>query len=306
MRFPYSPLTQVLGCSPAALARAVRPLAAPVLAASRAGERVLVGQAGESPQLYELASVTKAFTAALAGALVRAGALEWATPLSQLGGPFRSLPAFVTVYALCTHTAGLPTHPFRTGLTAVLDYYAPYRSLDQAAAVRSAQRWAARPGRLVYSNLGAGLLGCALAYVAGEPYAAALRRWVTGPLGLDSVTVAASAPGATNFGVLTGAGGLWASPLDLLRFGEAHLQGTLGWDWGQVVTPPGRPAHIDEVAPGWFVSGGVWWHDGVARRSRAGLGFCPHSGAVFCVLARSGGPGNAVYAALQAALRPER
>ncbi len=76
----------------------------------------------------------------------------------------------------------------------------------------SARRWAAagRPGRFVYSNLGAGVLALALAQAGGAPFPELLRREVTGPLGLQATGYpppAALPPGATDFGRLAGVRG---------------------------------------------------------------------------------------------------
>ena len=296
------------GASPAALERALRPLAqAPggLGLGLQAGGHILTGGVGglDPAAPHEIASVTKPFTAAVLGQLAAAGQLDAQAPLADLGGPFAGLPASVTPYALATHTAGLPAHPLRAGLTVLLDPYAPY-GLSEGAALASARRWAAagQAGRFGYSNLGAGVLALALAAAGGAPFPALLARTVTGPLGLESTGFpAAPPPRATNFGTLAGAGGLWATAGDLLRFGGSHLDGQLAPAWTLTVTPRGRPAGTDEIAPGWFVTGGVWWHDGVARQSRAGLAFCPGSGRVAALLV-GGPPGRFSRGAVRQAL----
>lgn len=284
-----------------------------VLAVSRGGQRLVVvlGAAGNgvTPDgVFELASVTKPFTAALAGALVRGGHLEWDTPMRGLGGPWRGFPAFVTPRALATHTAGLPTHPARAAMTTFTRFYDPYGGMTAAQALASARRWANRgqAGRFVYSNLGAGVLALAGAHAAGEALSAggfgrALTRHVTGPLGLPGVGLspagAVVAPAGllgststTGFGPLAGAGGLFGTAADLLTFGEAHLDGRAGTHWQQVTHPAGRPAHVTGVAPGWMESRGALWHGGVARGTRAALGFAPDSGVVAALLVRGGTP----------------
>ncbi|MDO4264417.1 MAG: serine hydrolase domain-containing protein [Deinococcus sp.] len=306
------PAADLTGTAPEVLERALRPLARRGLVLGvQAGSQRFSGSVGplDPAAPHEIASVTKPFTAALLGQLAAAGRLDALSPLADLGGPFAGLPAFVTPYALATHTAGLPAHPLRAGLTAVLDPYAPY-GLSAAAALASARRWAAagQAGRFGYSNLGAGVLALGLAAAGGAPFAALLGREVSALLGLRSTGFPApQPPRATDFGTLAGAGGLWASATDLLRFGEAHLNGGLAPAWTLTVTPRGRPAGTDEIAPGWFVTGGIWWHDGVARQSRAGLAFCPASGRVAALLV-GGPPGNfnrgAVRQALLALLAP--
>jgi CubicO group peptidase (beta-lactamase class C family) len=298
-----------------------------VLGMTRGDESVLVPLGGvPADGVFELASVTKPVTAALAGALVRAGALAWDAPLRVLGGPFRSLPGALTPRALATHTAGLPMHPARAMVTTFTRYHDPYGGMSATDVIASAARWAnpRAAGRLVYSNLGAGLLALACAHAAGEAtsaagYGRALARLVTGPLGLPGLTLAPP-PGVvrptgplgptavTGFGPLAGAGGLYGTAADLLRFGQAHLNGRAGLHWAEVTHPRPRPAHLSGVAPGWLVSRDVRWHDGVARGTRAALGFHPGSGVVVTLLVRGGPPvlgaRGAVPALLLALLGP--
>lgn len=256
----------------------------------------------------EIASVTKPLTAALLAVLAAQGQLDPHAPLRELGGVWRGWPAWVTLYALATHTAGLPAHPLRAGLTALLDWQDPYGRMDEAAVLASGQRWANRwqAGQFVYSNLGAGVLALALAQAAGAPsYPTALERAVLGPLNLRHTYFPSPTElpyRATRFGPLLGAGGLWSDVGDLLAFAQAHLSGALPPDWQLTVTPRRLPAGLDEVAPGWLVSGGLWWHDGVARHSRAGLAFRPATGRSVALLV-AGGPGRLRRTALAEALK---
>ncbi|GBF06907.1 beta-lactamase [Deinococcus aerius] len=281
-----------------------------VLGVARGGRAALAGVGGvPEGGVFELASVTKPFTAALAGVLVREGRLGWDQPLSTLGGPWRGFPGFVTPRALATHTAGLPPHPARIIVTSLTRFQDPYGGMSARDVLASARRWANRraAGRFAYSNLGMGVLALALADVSGEPlgaagYARALARHVTEPLGLGSVTLTPPSArlvipvptlfgeGVTGFGPLAGAGGLFGTGADLLTFAAAHLDGHLGEDWRAVTRPPGLPPHLTAVAPGWFESRGVWWHDGVARGTRTALGFRPADGAAAVLLVRGGLP----------------
>lgn len=334
--FRRDPLRAALSDLEAVLGRDLRPVLpllrlalrrGGVLGVARGGRVALLGLGGVLRDgVFELASVTKPFTAALARALVRAGRLDWDAPLARLGGPLRGFPPFVTARALATHTAGLPPHPARVVVTALTRFQDPYGGLSAGAALASARRWAnpRRAGHFSYSNLGTGVLALALAHAAeGEASAAgygrALARWVTGPLALESVTLTPDparlvAPtstllgaGVTGFGPLVGAGGLFGTAADLLAFGAAHLDARTGDHWREVVRPPGLPPHLSGAAPGWFETRGVWWHDGVARGTRTALGFCPASGAVVALLTRGGlplvGARGAVPAALLALLR---
>lgn len=283
-----------------------------VIAVARGGRQLSapLRLPGPADGPFELASVSKPFTAALAAELVRAGQLDWHAPLSALGGPLRSLPRSVTAWRLATHTAGLPTHPARAAVTVLTRYHDPYGGMDARAVLDSVRRWAGPPGRFRYSNLGAGTLALAGAVAAGEPcsaagYGRALRRFVTGPLNLhvtlDPPRLSGPAGPPTGFGPLAGAGGLFASPSDLLAFGRAHLHGPLGDHWVAAQRPPGLPAGL-EVTAGWLARGPLRWHDGVARHARAGLAFHAGTGAVAAILARGGEPLLGRRAALSALL----
>ncbi|MFD1732360.1 serine hydrolase domain-containing protein [Deinococcus malanensis] len=218
--------------------------------------------------LFELASVTKPFTAALAEVLAREGLLDWETPLRALGGSFRPLPRTLTPLALATHTAGLPAHPARAAMTILTRYHDPYGGMSARHVLASAARWASprQAGRFMYSNLGAGVLALACAVAAGEDlspegYGRALGARVTAPLGLPDVSLSPGrtvvtptgmlgSPTVTGFGPLAGAGGLYGSAADLLGFGEAHLSEQAGTHWTRLLKPSGLPRHLDGVAPG--------------------------------------------------------
>lgn len=257
---------------------------------------------------FEIASVTKPFTAALAFRLAQQGRLELEAPLSQQFSSFRGYPPHITARALMTHTSGLPVHPLRSLLGAINDFHNPYGLLSSEQVLASGRRWSwltrNQAGRLAYTNFGYGLLALALSEAAGQPYPLALRRWIIEPLGLMQTGFAPSSALAvphhflgsqrvSGFGGLTGAGGLYSSAHDLLRFGQAHLSGAVR-GWPDVAQPPGKPAPLLGVASGWFVvrwqRGAVWWHDGVARGTRVSLGFSPDTGRVAVVLVSSGVP----------------
>lgn len=285
-----------------------------VVGVSKGGERA-VWPVGGVPAggVFELASVTKPFTAALVSALVGQGRLAWDTRLSALGGPWRKLPPHLTPRTLATHTAGLPMHPARVALTTFTHFSDPYSPMSAADVLGSARRWARleRPPRFAYSNLGVGLLALAAAYAADQEmsvsgYGAALQQQVTVPLDLPSVTLRPhpaqlvtprgllGGDQPTGFGPLVGAGGLFGSAQDLLTFAESHLSGRAGTHWQAVTAPAGLLPPRHGVSLGWFMTaaptGSIFWHDGVARGTRTALGFRPDSGAAVVVLARGGVP----------------
>ena len=262
-----------------------------VLGVRHEGQTLLVGlKQIRSDEVFELASVTKPFTAALAGALVQAGRLEWTAPVARLGGPLRRLPASLTALTLATHTAGVPAHPFRTGLTALTHWHDPYAAMSEQAVLNSVKRWASansvtkagQPSRFLYSNLGAGALALALASAAGQPpsingYGAALAQYVTQPLELPSITLtpperhstAYSLLGstqATRFGPLAGAGGLYGTAADLLTLWSSPPQRRSGNPLADDGAAP-WPARTDPQRRAGLVSD-RWGH--LARRCGTG------------------------------------
>ena len=322
--FRRDPLRQTLTQVGEALGQNVSPLTplarqafahGGVIGVSRAG-RQQVWSAGDMPRsgVFELASITKSFTAALVQALVGEGVLTWNTPLRSLGREFRGLPAHFTPLSLATHTAGLPIHPARAVVTSVLHFHDPYGGMSPREVLASARRWgqtAGKPPRFSYSNLGVGVLALALAHAAGEDtslagFERALQTRVLDPLHLASVTfhphpaelvtprAALGGESTTSFGSLTGAGGLYGAAHDLLTFAQAHLTGQAGRHWEAAQVVKGLlPPHA-AVAPGWFhtpaLGGPVIWHDGVARGTRAAVGFHPATGRAVTVLVRGGIP----------------
>jgi CubicO group peptidase (beta-lactamase class C family) len=123
--------------------------------------------------IYDLASLTKVFTAVVVLSLVERGLVE----LDEQVG--RYLPEFgkpeVTVRALLTHTSGLPGDVDVT------------RQPDPASrfAAILATPLAARPGtRFVYSDVGFVVLGVLAERVTGRPLDALVGSTITGPLGM--------------------------------------------------------------------------------------------------------------------------
>ncbi|MEU3777248.1 serine hydrolase domain-containing protein [Streptomyces sp. NPDC032472] len=208
--------------------------------------------------LFEIGSVTKVFTALVLARLAVAGTVDLDEPLAALLPPGAVVPARggreISLRHLATHTSGLPRLPKGMMLPALLrpakpDPYAGCTA-DVLLSGLARTRLGAVPGeRFRYSNLGAGLLGLALARRAGTDYEALVTREICAPLGLadTAVTVDGSrspalAQGHTGRGRparpwhladLAGAGGLRSTATDLAAFLRAQ------WDT--------RPAELAEA-----------------------------------------------------------
>jgi CubicO group peptidase (beta-lactamase class C family) len=186
---------------------------------------------------YSVASISKPMTAAAVLRLAERGVLDLDRPAndyllsSQLTG-LAGDAAGATVRRLLDHTAGLPLH--------YAFFYAgsgyPARSTDEAIA---------RYGILVnppgsvheYSNLGYGVLDRILEHLTGQGYADVMRTEVFEPLGMGHSSVGTGAGldhAAVRYDPLgrpippydfdhRGGSAVYASVLDLVRFGQAHL-----------------------------------------------------------------------------------
>ncbi|WP_231649225.1 serine hydrolase domain-containing protein, partial [Streptomyces clavuligerus] len=195
--------------------------------------------------LFALGSVTKTFTALLLAEMAAAGVVSYDDPIENHlppeAGP-RAGADPITLGELASHGGGLPRLPgnlYRRAWKRWLsDPYACYGTADlYRATARLRPRPAPRPVR--YSTFGAGLLGQLLANAARTPYPELLTRRVLAPLGLrrttvpDEETLTAHAAtghrgrrpvGHWRFDALAGAGALYSSPTDLLRYLHALLE----------------------------------------------------------------------------------
>jgi len=225
------------------------------------------GQVPTRPDtLFDLASVTKLFVAAVFMRLVESGAVTLETPVSA------ALPAFsgarpirpyedplqpgqfitlaeageveagdITFRQLLTHTSGLPA-------------WRPLFHEADAAAARAlalTTHFSFQPNtRVVYSDIGLILLGLAVEQLTGLALDVVVRQWVTGPLGLRRTGYRPSpvnniAPtefcqwrgqrivgevhdeNAARLGGVSGHAGLFSTAGDVACFGQAFLDGAL-------------------------------------------------------------------------------
>jgi beta-N-acetylhexosaminidase len=256
-----SPLCALQPCALAALTRlldsAVTAGAAPgaVLAVSSHGSRFIYGTGKlglddptrpDGQAVYDLASLTKVVaTTTLAMLAVSEGKLALDAPVQ------RYLPAFrgpgkelVTIRHLLTHSGGLPADP-SPGL------WQQTPNADSALRVVNAYPLDTAPGtRMVYSDLGAIVLGEVIEKIYGDLLDRLAERKIFGPLGMPSTRfrppeswLPRIAPteydttwrkrivrgevhdeNAAWLGGVAGHAGLFGSAEDLLRFGEWLLE----------------------------------------------------------------------------------
>ncbi|MFE1413277.1 serine hydrolase domain-containing protein [Streptomyces sp. NPDC058746] len=198
--------------------------------------------------LFEIGSVTQTFTSLALARMAVAGTVDLDEPLARLLPEGTAVPSRggkeITLRHLSTHTSGLPRLPKGMMLRALLrprtpDPYAGCTA-DVLPSWLARTRLDAAPGSQVrYSNLGAGLLGLALARRAGTSYEQLVTTQVCAPLALSDTLVSAPAarPGRLaeghddrlrptppwNLADTAGAGGLWSTATDLASYVRAQL-----------------------------------------------------------------------------------
>ena len=145
--------------------------------------------------VFEIASVTKVFTALLLADMVRTGDLALTEPVAKYLPPGTRLPErngkTITLVDLATHTAGLPFMPpdFGAALQPGATRYTKadlYRAVAGHALTRDiGSGWD-------YSNLDYWLLQEAIAARSGQDFEQVLRERVIVPLGLRSTAITLS------------------------------------------------------------------------------------------------------------------
>ncbi len=203
---------------------------------------------GEPPTgdtIFEIASITKVFTASLLSILIADGLLNLEDAVCNLVPALSHLPPEITLGRLATHTAGLPKMPSNL-LPSMLknrnDPFAAYTEADLLAYLSKYQPRrtgeSAEPVYL-YSNLGYALLGYTLAQRAGFSYQQVLVNRICLPLDMPDTLIALSPEQETHLAPphkangkpalnwdlsgFAGAGALRSTANNLLKFLAANL-----------------------------------------------------------------------------------
>ncbi|MFF3601781.1 serine hydrolase domain-containing protein, partial [Kitasatospora indigofera] len=217
---------------------------------------------------FEIGSITKLFTGELFAEAIERGEVAESDSLGQYLDLGDSPAAAVTLIQLATHSSGMPSHPSDPAWiermnAAVAAGRSPYEeSVEELLA--EARTLEVKPDQgFEYSNIGAALLGQALAAAAGTDYATLLERRLLRPLGLEGVELpvtvenvsASLAQGHDEnrrpvdpwpLGAYAPAGGIEATVGGLAAFAQAVLDGPLS---GSVALEPagamgGSPSRI--------------------------------------------------------------
>ncbi|HYK05188.1 MAG TPA: serine hydrolase [Thermoanaerobaculia bacterium] len=261
---------------------------------AKGDERTLGGDT-----VFEIGSVTKVFTALLLADMVARGEVALSDPVGKYLPAEVKVPK-ITLEQLATHTSGLPRLPSNL---APKDGNNPYADYTVAQLYEFLSTVPARDAaaQYDYSNLGAGLLGHALARRAGTDYETLVRTRILTPLGMKSTSITLDpamkerlVPGhnaemkpAANWDIptLAGAGALRSTGNDMLTFLGAAMgltKSPLAAPMASMLAarrPIGEPGH--EIALGWhlYTSGEreIVWHNGGTGGYRTFAGFDPKS-----------------------------
>jgi CubicO group peptidase (beta-lactamase class C family) len=204
--------------------------------------RVFAWGTAKPDSIFEIGSITKTFTGLLLAQLVAQGKVRLDEPVRALlppGTVARPTGPEITVLDLITQHSGLPRMPDNFDPADPGNPYADYNRVRLYEFL--ARHGVARPqdASFLYSNLGVGLLGQALAERAGTTYAELLREQVTAPLHLDDTVMTLSsgqqarfiqghrpdyaAAGPWVIDALAGAGALRSTAADMLSYLAANL-----------------------------------------------------------------------------------
>lgn len=260
--------------------------------------------------LYEIGSVTKVFTATLLAEMVARGEVQLGDPVESLLPAAVSVPSRngiqISLEHLATHSSGLPGNP-PLDMADPVNPFAAFSEQDLYDFLATYVLPRDPGSAYEYSNLGAGLLGHALAHRLQLNYEDALRARILEPLGLTNTTItltpeqaARRVPGYSGvvprppfqMDALAGAGVLLSTVDDLLTFLEYQL-GLRPTALASVLqaTQTGRfptPDPTLQFGLGWQVisSGPIHliMHDGATMGQTAFVAFNPGTGTGVVVL----------------------
>ena len=193
--------------------------------------------------VFEIGSVTKVFTALLLADMVRRGEVALDDPVAKYLPAEVKVPTragrSITLLDLATHTSALPRLPDNFQPKDPANPYADYSVEQLYQFISSYQLTRDIGATFEYSNLGAGLLGHALARRAAMDYETLMRSHVLAPLGMTSTAIALSPELKSRLATghdaqlrtvpnwdlptLAGAGALRSTVNDLLAFLAATL-----------------------------------------------------------------------------------
>lgn len=282
---------------------------------SKAEPNVLV----DDSTMFELGSLTKAFTGVALAQAVLGGQLGLDQPIGDLLPPSMSFPDHVRsipVGALATHSAGLPSNPPSVSFLSRSFRPNPFGQVTDRQAFESLAEVEAKEvsrQEYRYSNFGFMLLGRLVEQATGARYSSLIEGGVAGSLGMRNTWVTPPESELPRVAVghrigkaveywysvpLPGASGIVSSVPDMLTFLEAHLSPdttALADALRLAMEPRVRASETVEVALGWhiYTEPGiprVLYHNGSMMGFRSYVGMAPDLDLGVVVLGNSRDP----------------
>jgi CubicO group peptidase (beta-lactamase class C family) len=254
--------------------------------------------------LFEIGSITKVFTSLVLADMVERGEVGLDDPVSKyLPAAGARIPERsgkqITLHDLSTHRSGLPRMPANFAPKNLLNPYVDYPVDRLYEFLSGYQLQRDIDAEYEYSNLGAGLLGHALANRSGMDYEGVLRERVFLPLGMANTRIAltpdlrsrlatphtsvfhlAPTPAWDFTDAFAGAGALRSSANDLLTFLAANLGYTktpLSAAMARMVTVRRDATDRFKIGLGWRIEQQgeteIVWTGGATYGSRTFMGF---------------------------------
>ncbi len=245
-------------------------------------------QAPDGDTIYEIGSMSKAFTGTLLADMANRGIVKLDDPVQSLLPADVKLKEFeghtIRLVDLASQSSGLPRMPDNFAPRDAANPYADYTAENLYAFLRGYQL-ARAPGTYEYSNLGMGLLGHLLAQKAGKSYEDLLVERICTPLKMNDTRVKLNDDQKSRLAkpyngdrlpehnwdldVFVAAGGIRSSVNDMLKLLTVATSGEKGAvtdalhkAWEQQIGPP---ENTQRVALAWHIAGdGVTlWHNGM-------------------------------------------
>ncbi|MDH3292476.1 MAG: serine hydrolase [Gemmatimonadota bacterium] len=264
------------------------------------GSRDSTGAPVDEHTVFEIGSITKAFTGILLADMVRRGEVALDDPIHKYLPPTVTVPMRdgrpITMVDLATHTSGLPRLPTNLTPSDPANPYADY-TVEQLYAFLSGHTLRRDVGaEYEYSNYGFGLLGHVLALRAGTTYEALIAARMANTLGMTSTGIAltpdmrarlaqghvgTTAVSQWDIPTLAGAGALRSTAGDMVRFVRANM-GLLTTPLLPAMEASHEPRHragsdAMQIGLGWHIltrdGRQIVWHNGGTGGYRSFVGF---------------------------------
>lgn len=256
----------------------------------------------DEKSVFEIGSITKAFTGVLLADMVLRGEVALDDPIEKYLPEGTKVPTRdgknITLRDLATHRSGLPRMPTNLEPADPANPYADYDAKRMLAFLSQCELTRGIGEKYEYSNFGAGLLGYALARKAGKTYEELVTERILKPLDMKDSSITLSdelkarlakghADGKTvknwDIDALAGAGALRSTPLDMVTFVEANIKPS-----DTAISKALQASYKDFIEtgqPGLSVALGwhrwdrhgtkIIWHNGGTGGYRSFAGFAP-------------------------------